>query len=71
VPLARSVVDRLEEVVRRGGAPLQELLLARRTLGELTLAAAALDLSAQQLDVASARVRGEGPPAPYEFSFVP
>lgn len=71
LPLARSVVNRLEEIVRRGGAPLQELLLARRTLGELTVAAAALDLSAQQLDVTSARVRGEGPPTPSELSFVP
>ena len=67
LPLAQSVVKRLEEVVRRGGAPLPELLLARRTLGELTAQAADLDLSAFQLAVAEARIRGDGPPTPAEF----
>jgi len=71
LPLARSVVKRLEEVVRRGGAPLQELLLARRTLGELTVEAVDLDLSAQQLAITESRVRGEGPPAPPELHFTP
>jgi outer membrane protein, heavy metal efflux system len=71
LPLARSVVKRLEEVVRRGGAPLQEVLLARRTLGELTVEAADLDLSAHQLAIAESRIRGEGPPAPPELRFTP
>jgi cobalt-zinc-cadmium efflux system outer membrane protein len=64
LPLAESVVKRLAEVVRRGGAPLPELLLARRTLGELTADAADLDLSAFQLAIAEARLRGDGPPMP-------
>jgi len=64
-------VKRLEEVVRRGGAPLQELLLARRTLGELTVEAVDLDLSAQQLAITESRVRGDGPPAPPELHFTP
>jgi cobalt-zinc-cadmium efflux system outer membrane protein len=67
LPLARSVVDRLEEIVRRGGAPLQDLLLARRTWGELTLDATEMALSAHQLANAVSRARGEGPQVPPEL----
>jgi outer membrane protein, heavy metal efflux system len=67
LPLAQSVVKRLEEAVRRGGAPLPDLLLARRTLGELAAEAADLDLSAFLLASAEARLRGEGPPVPAEL----
>lgn len=56
LPLARSVVARLEATVTRGAAPLQELLLARRTLAELLLTAAELDRTSFHLHVARARL---------------
>jgi cobalt-zinc-cadmium efflux system outer membrane protein len=68
LPLARSVVSRLEEIVKRGGAPLPDLLLARRTLGEVTLDAVDLDLNAFVLSVAQARVLGAGPIPPNSLS---
>lgn len=63
LPLARSVVARLEQAVAQGGAPLQELLLARRTLGELLIDAAELDLETFRLSLARARLGGGGPRA--------
>ncbi|HEY3445893.1 MAG TPA: TolC family protein [Myxococcales bacterium] len=71
LPLARSVVTSLQEAVHRGGAPLQDLLLARRTLGELVMDAADLDLSLRQLANSAARVRGGGPEAPAELRSKP
>ncbi len=56
LPLARSVVDRLDAAVVRGAAPLQELLLARRSLAELLLTAAELDRTVFHLHVARARL---------------
>ena len=46
LPLAHTVVDRLTAAVTRGAAPLQELLLARRTLSELLLTGTELDRTA-------------------------
>lgn len=56
LPLARSVVDRLGAAVARGGAPIQELLLARRSLAELLLLASDLDRTVFHLHVARARL---------------
>jgi cobalt-zinc-cadmium efflux system outer membrane protein len=64
LPLAKTLGDRLEAAVQRGAAPLQELLLTRRTYGELLLDASELDLSAFQLANARARAGGETPPVP-------
>jgi outer membrane protein, heavy metal efflux system len=71
LPLARDVVQRLESAVTRGGAPLPDLLLARRTLGDLQLDAADLDLFAFHLTVAQARAAGELPPLPESIPHVP
>jgi cobalt-zinc-cadmium efflux system outer membrane protein len=71
LPLARDVVQRLESAVTRGGAPLPDLLLARRTLGDLQLDAADLDLFAFHLTVAQARAAGELPPLPESVPHVP
>jgi cobalt-zinc-cadmium efflux system outer membrane protein len=71
LPLARDVVQRLESAVTRGGAPLPDLLLARRTLGELQLDAADLDLFSFHLSVARARSAGEVPPLPEDAPYVP
>ena len=71
LPLARDVVQRLESAVTRGGAPLPDLLLARRTLGDLRLDAADLDLFAFHLTVAQARAAGELPPLPQSVPHVP
>jgi cobalt-zinc-cadmium efflux system outer membrane protein len=64
LPLARSVVERLQLAVTRGAAPVQELLLARRTLAELTLTAAALDRAVHALHVARARLSASPFPVP-------
>jgi len=71
LPLARDVVQRLESAVTRGGAPLPDLLLARRTLDELQLDAADLDLFSFHLAVARARTAGELPPLPENAPHVP
>jgi cobalt-zinc-cadmium efflux system outer membrane protein len=44
LPLARNLVERLTATVRAGGAPLPDLLLARRNLNELLSDASELDL---------------------------
>ncbi|MFZ5446375.1 MAG: TolC family protein [Myxococcota bacterium] len=64
LPLARSVVERLDLAVTRGAAPLQELLLARRTLAELLLTAAELDRTLFHLHVARARLSTSLAPFP-------
>ncbi len=56
LPLARSVVQRLDAAVSRGAAPLQELLLSRRLLAELLLTATELDRTVFHLHVARARL---------------
>ncbi len=68
LPLGRSLVTRLEGAVQRGGAALQELLLARRTLGELMLDSRDLDLAAFRLRAALERGSGTLPPVPSELS---
>lgn len=66
LPLARDVVKRLDQSVR-AGAPLQDLLLARRTLEELIADAADVDLAAFQTAAELARVAGYAPPMPSEL----
>lgn len=64
LPLAEGVVQRLDAAVRAGGAALQDLLLARRSYGELLLHAADLDLTAFHLTLELDRARAAGPAAP-------
>ncbi|MBL8919400.1 MAG: TolC family protein [Myxococcaceae bacterium] len=64
LPLARSVIDRLEAAVTRGAAPLPELLIARRTYSELVLTTNDLDRAFARLQVGEARVTGAGLPLP-------
>ncbi|MBF5041148.1 MULTISPECIES: TolC family protein [Myxococcaceae] len=71
LPLARSVVQDLQAAVSAGGAPLQELLLARRTLGETLLESADLELSAFRLASAQALTAGAQPPLPADLSASP
>lgn len=66
LPLARQLVATLEGAVQRGGAPLSELLLARRTLGELMLAAADVRLLSFRIAAEIGRAGGAGPPAPID-----
>jgi len=61
LPLARRLVAQLEAATGRGGAGLQDLLLARRSLGELTQQQADLDLEVFQLRLQRARVLGAAP----------
>ncbi|MCY1074660.1 TolC family protein [Archangium lansingense] len=68
LPQASQLVQRLEAAVRAGGASMLELLLARRTYGQLLLDAAELDLSAFRLAVALERVHAGGPKPPPELS---
>jgi cobalt-zinc-cadmium efflux system outer membrane protein len=56
IPMARRVVEQLTAAVRTGGAPLQEVLLARRTLGDLLEDSADLDLAALEVSLAVARI---------------
>lgn len=67
LPLAQSVVARLDAAVSRGAAPIQELLLARRTYAELLLTGNDLDRAAFRLRVALARVTGAGLLLPKEL----
>jgi cobalt-zinc-cadmium efflux system outer membrane protein len=71
LPLAASVVQRLDAVVTRGSAPLQELLLARRTYAELLLTANDLDRASFRLRVARVRVTGSAMPLPPELTDAP
>jgi cobalt-zinc-cadmium efflux system outer membrane protein len=68
LPLAASVVQRLNAVVTRGAAPLQELLLARRTYAELVLTANDLDRASFRLRVARVRITGSAMPLPQELN---
>jgi outer membrane protein, heavy metal efflux system len=68
LPLAQSVVERLQAAVTRGAAPIQELLLARRSRAELLLTANDLDRASFRLRVARARVTGGGLTYPKELT---
>ena len=61
LPLAKDVVQRLDAAVTRGGAGFQDLILARRTLGELLINATELDLATYRLAVSRARATGTLP----------
>jgi cobalt-zinc-cadmium efflux system outer membrane protein len=71
LPLAQSVVERLQAAVNRGAAPIQELLLARRSRAELLLTANDLDKASFRLRVARARVTGGGLTYPKELTDAP
>jgi cobalt-zinc-cadmium efflux system outer membrane protein len=71
LPLAQSVEERLEQAVARGAATVQELLLARRTLAELTLTAVALDRTVFGLHVSRARLRATPLPSLPELEVSP
>ncbi len=68
LPLARQVVESLGKTVLVGGAPIQDLLLARRTLQELVVDSADVDLLVARLTLELDRVTGRGAavPAPLE-----
>ena len=67
IPLARKIVDRLSEAVARGASPLQDLIIARRTLEELSIDALDLELAAFKLSITRARLSGVVPPLPPEL----
>jgi len=64
LPLARRLVDTLDRAVQQGGASLGELLLARRTLGELLLDAADVQLLSFRVAAELGRAGAVGPPPP-------
>ena len=68
IPLAKKIVDRLSEAVGRGAAALQDLILARRTLEELSIDALDLELAAFKLSITRARLSGVVPPLPPELT---
>lgn len=68
LPLARQLVDTLERTVARGGTSLGDLLLARRSLGELLLDDADTRLTAFHLAVARGRNAAGGLPAPSDLA---
>jgi cobalt-zinc-cadmium efflux system outer membrane protein len=68
LPLARGVVERLGKAVASGAAPLQDLLAARRTLGELLEDSADLDLAAFEIAISLSRTVGLAPLTPQELS---
>lgn len=68
LPLARQVVDTLEKTLARGGTSLVDLLLARRSLGELLLDDADTRLTAFHLAVARGRNGSGGLPAPPDLA---
>lgn len=63
LPSAQGIVDRISKAVAAGGAPLQDLLQARRTLGDLLGDAADLDLAAFETSLAILRAAGRSPVA--------
>ena len=68
VPLATGVVERLSAALAAGGASLQDVLLARRTLGELLVDAADLDVTAVRLAVAVKRTATAATTLPEDLS---
>lgn len=67
LPLAKKIVDRLSEAVGRGAADLQDLILARRNLEELSIDALDVELAAFKLSITRARLSGVVPPLPPEL----
>lgn len=61
LPLARGVVERLEQAVRVGGAAVTDLLVARRLYGDILSDAAELDLTTLRFSLEVARASGQGP----------
>lgn len=70
LPLARSVVTNLEKAMLVG-APLQDLLLARRTLEELNVSSADVDLLVFETSTELERTVGAEPPAPPRLGGAP
>jgi hypothetical protein len=64
LPLARRLVGTLDRAVQQGGASLGELLLARRTLGELLLDATDVQLLSFRVAAELGRAGAVGPPPP-------
>ena len=58
LPAAQRLIERLGKSVTSGGTPLSELLIARRTLGDLLGDAANLDLAVARLALQLARATG-------------
>jgi cobalt-zinc-cadmium efflux system outer membrane protein len=67
VPLAQSVVEQLQRSVNAGGSTLQDLLTARRTLGDLLLDAADADHAALSAAAELSRAAGVTPQFPGEL----
>jgi cobalt-zinc-cadmium efflux system outer membrane protein len=63
LPSAQSIVERISKAVAAGGALLQDLFQARRTLGDLLGDAADLDLAAFETSLALLRAAGNSPVA--------
>ncbi|MFO0600183.1 MAG: TolC family protein [Myxococcaceae bacterium] len=70
LPLSMHIVERLSEAVARGAAPVQDLILARRTYEELSIDALDLELATSRLSLSRARLSGVTPPAPRELTGV-
>ncbi len=68
VPLAQRVVSQLQKSITAGGGGLQDLLLARRTLGELLLETAEADHAALEGTLALARASGVTPATPGDLA---
>jgi outer membrane protein, heavy metal efflux system len=61
LPMARGIVERIAKAVSAGGVPLQDLLQARRTLGDLLADAADLDLASYETSLALLRAASATP----------
>jgi len=68
LPLARHLVETFDRAVQQGGAPLSELLLARRTLGELLLDSADVQLLSFHVAASLARNGSTGPVPPADLA---
>ncbi|MBY0277313.1 TolC family protein [Candidatus Binatia bacterium] len=68
LPLAQRVVGQLQKSIGAGGGGLQDLLLARRTLGELLLETAEADRAALEGTLALARASGVTPDVPGDLA---
>jgi cobalt-zinc-cadmium efflux system outer membrane protein len=67
LPRAEDLVHRMESSMKAGGVALQDLLLARRTYGQLLLEGADLDLTAFRLSLELERAGAEGPSGPTDL----
>jgi cobalt-zinc-cadmium efflux system outer membrane protein len=63
LPMAQGIVERIAKAVTAGGAPMQDLLQARRTLGELLADAADLDFATFEIALSLLRAVGTAPVA--------